>query len=93
MNPKNNQKYFLSILKPSNEVNYEKKGTYKNLSFRNLFKKKRIIFIFFILTFFLIAFGISKSFLLFTCAITISPLIVVFWSSFGEQIRNIFKSK
>ena len=38
-------------------------------------------------------FGVSKSFSFITGLIALSPFVVIFWSSFGEQIMDISKFK
>ena len=61
--------------------------------FRDLFKKRKSALIFGALVFCLIVFGIGKSFSFITGLIALSPFVVIFWSSFGEQIMGIFKIK
>ena len=93
MNPVKYLKNYLSnILIHYKESTCEKVAS-KNRGFRDLLKKRKSIFILLFFIIFLIAFGISKSFLLITSLIVSSPFIVIFWSSFGEQIRKIFKYK
>ena len=92
MNPINAfKKWLLHLLMPFIEGTNKKKYPSQDQRFRNLFKKRKstIILIFFI--FFLIAFGIGKSFSFITWLIAFSPFVVIFWGSFGEQLMGIFK--
>ena len=71
----------------------EKKKSSQEKRFRNLFKKGKSSIILGVLIFCLIAFGISKSFIFIAWLIGFSPFIVIFWSSFGEQIMGVLKFK
>tara|TARA_B100000941_G_scaffold286276_1_gene259542 strand:- start:601 stop:918 length:318 start_codon:yes stop_codon:yes gene_type:complete len=101
MNPINAfKKWLLNILVPYIErmsylegTNKKKKDLSKEQRFRDLFKKRKSALIFGSLVFCLIVFGISKSFSFITGLIALSPFVVIFWSSFGEQIIGIFKFK
>ena len=85
--------YALNV-KPCLQGNNNKK---KNLSqdrrFRDLFKKIKSALFLGALVFFLIVFGIGKSFSFITGVIAISPFVVILWSSFGEQLMGMFKFK
>tara|TARA_Y100001968_G_scaffold62536_1_gene53265 strand:+ start:410 stop:616 length:207 start_codon:yes stop_codon:yes gene_type:complete len=59
--------------------------------FRHLFKKRKSFIIAGALVFCLIAFGIGESISFIVWLIAGSPLVVIFWSSFGERIRDLFK--
>ena len=61
--------------------------------FRDLFKKRKSALIVATLVFCLIVFGIGKSFSFITGLIACSPFVVIFWSSFGEQLIGILKFK
>ena len=71
----------------------EKESLSKEQRFRDLFKKRKSALIVGGLVFCLIVFGIGKSFSFITWLIATSPFVVVFWSSFGEQVMAIFKFK
>ena len=71
----------------------EKESLSKEQRFRDLFKKRKSALIVGALVFCLIVFGIGKSFSFITGLIALSPFVVIFWSSFGEQIMGIFKFK
>tara|TARA_B100000579_G_C22475581_1_gene685460 strand:- start:42 stop:359 length:318 start_codon:yes stop_codon:yes gene_type:complete len=101
MNPINAlKKWLLTILEPHIEGMSKIDGTTnknKDLSqeqrFRYLFKKRKSALIVGVLIFCLIVFGIGKSFSFFTSLIAFSPFVVIFWNSFGEQLRGMFKFK
>ena len=101
MNPINtSKKWLLNILVPYIEgmpylkgPNKKKTDLSREQRFRDLFKKRKSAIIFGALVFCLIVFGIGKSVSLFTGLIACSPFIVIFWSSFGEQIMSFFKFK
>jgi len=93
MNPINAfKKWLLNILVPYIEGT---KKTKNDLSqeqrFRDLFKKRKSALIVGALVFCLIVFGIGKSLSFITGLIVCSSLVVIFWSSFGEQLMCIFK--
>ena len=94
------KKWLLNILAPYIEgmpdlevTNKKKKDLSQEQRFRDLFKKRKSALIVGALVFCLIVFGIGKSFSFITGLIAFSPFIVIFWSSFGEQIMGIFKIK
>ena len=101
MNPINFfKKWLLNILVPYIEgmpyiesTNKKKKDLDQEQRFRDLFKKRKSTIIVAALVFCLIVFGIGKSFRFVTGLIALSPFVVIFWSSFGEQIMGIFKFK
>tara|TARA_B100000965_G_scaffold352902_1_gene328387 strand:+ start:250 stop:549 length:300 start_codon:yes stop_codon:yes gene_type:complete len=95
MNPINAfKKWILNILmsyiegtnKKKNDASHEKR-------FRDLFKKRKSTLIVGGLVFCLIVFGFGKSFIFFTGLIVCSSFVVIFWSSFGEQLMAMFKIK
>tara|TARA_Y100001968_G_C19410008_1_gene745753 strand:- start:782 stop:1069 length:288 start_codon:yes stop_codon:yes gene_type:complete len=85
------KKYLLNSLSPYIEGTHIKMESSQELRFRNLFKKRKFSIIIGFIVFALIAFGIGRSFSFITLIIASSPFIVIFWSSFGEQIRNVFQ--
>ena len=101
MNPINAfKKWLLNILVPYIEgmpylegTNNKKKNLSQEQRFRELFKKRKSSLIVGASVFCLIVFGIGKSFSFITGLIALSPFVVIFWSSFGEQIMGIFKFK
>jgi len=95
MNPINAfKKWLLNILGPYLEgTNKKKKDLSQGQRFRDLFKKRKSALIVGTLVFCLIVFGIGKSFSFITGLIVSSSFIVIFWSSFGEQLMGMFKLK
>ena len=101
MNPINAfKKWLLNILVPYIEgmpylegTNKKKKDLSQEQRFRDLFKKRKSALIVGALVFCLIVFGISKSFSFITGLIIFSSFLVIFWSSFGEQLMGMFKFK
>ena len=101
MNPINAfKKWLLNILVPYIEgmpylegTNKKKKNLSQEPRFRDLFNKRKSALIVGALFFCLIVFGIGKSFRLVTGLIALSPFVVIFWGSFGEQLMGIFKFK
>ena len=95
MNPINAfKKWLLNIMGPFIEgSNKKKKDLSQEKRFRDLFKKRKSAVIVGGLVLCLIVFGIGKSFSFFTGLIACSPFIVIFWSSFGEQLMGMFKFK
>ncbi len=101
MNPVNAfKKWLLNILVPYIEgipyfegTNKKKKDLSQEQRFRDLFKKRKSALIIGALGFCFIVFGIGKSFSFIAGLIALSPFVVIFWSSFGEQIMGIFKFK
>ena len=99
MNPVNAfKKWLLNILVPHMEnmpylegTNKKKKDLSQEQRFRDLFKKRKSTLILGALVFCLIVFGIGKSFSFITGLIACSPFVVIFWSSFGEQLIRMFK--
>ena len=99
MNPINAfKKWLLNILVPYIEgmpylegTNKKKKDLSQEQRFRDLFKKRKSALIVGALVFCLVVFGIGKSFSFIAGLIACSPFVVIFWSSFGEQIMSIFK--
>ena len=69
------------------------KDTSQEKRFRDLFKKRKSALIVGVLVFCLIVFGIGKSFSFITGLIACSPFVVIFWSSFGEQLMDMLKFK
>ena len=101
MNPINSfKKWLLNIFVPYIEAppyvegtNKKKNDVFQEQRFRDLFKKRKSTLIVGALVFCLIVFGIGKSFSFIAWLIACSPFVVIFWSSFGEQIMGIFKFK
>tara|TARA_Y100001968_G_scaffold276499_1_gene270817 strand:- start:190 stop:507 length:318 start_codon:yes stop_codon:yes gene_type:complete len=101
MNPiKAFKKWLLNIFVPYIEgmpyaeaTNKKKRGLSQEQRFRDLFRKRKSALIVGGIVFCLIVFGIGKSFSVITGLIAFSPFIVIFWSSFGEQLMGIFKLK
>ena len=101
MNPINSfKKWLLNILVPYIEgmpylesTNKKKKDLSQEQRFRDLFKKRKSALIVGALVFCLIVFGIGKSFSFITGLIVFSSFLVIFWSSFGEQLMGMFKFK
>ena len=95
MNPINAfKKWLLNILVPYIEgTNKKKKDLSQEQRFRDLFKKRKSTLIVGALVFCLIVFGVGKSFSFITGLIVCSSFLVIFWSSFGEQLIGMFKSK
>ena len=101
MNPINFfKKWLLNILVPYIEgmpyiesTNKKKKDLDQEQRFRDLFKKRKSALIFGALVFCLIVFGIGRSFSIITVLIVCSSVLVIFWSSFGEQLMVMFKFK
>ena len=94
MNPINAfKKWLLNLLIPFIEGTIKKKDSSQEKRFRDLFKKGKSALIVGTIVFCLIVFGIGKSFSFITWLIATSPFVVVFWSSFGEQVMAIFKFK
>ena len=95
MNPINAfKKWLLNILVPYLEgTKRKKKDLSKELRFRELFKKRKSALIVGALVFCLIVFGIGKSFSFLTGLIVCSSVLVIFWSSFGDQLMGMVKFK
>ena len=101
MNPLNAfKKWLLNILVPYIEgipylegTNNKKKDLSQEQRFRDLFKKRKSTLIVGTLVLCLIVFGIGKSFSFITVLIVCSSVLVIFWSSFGEQLMGMFKFK
>ena len=99
MNPINSfKKWLLNIFVPYIEgmpslegANKKKNDVSQEQRFRDLFKKRKSALIVGALVFCLIVFGIGKSFSFITGLIVCSSFVVIFWSSFGEQIIGMFK--
>ena len=88
------KKWLLNFLMPYIEgTNKKKKDSSQEQRFRNLFKKRKSSLLVGALVFCLIVFGIDKSFSIITGLIACSPFVVIFWSSFGEQLMGVFKFK
>ena len=73
------------------ERSNKEKAISQELRFRVLFKKRKSSIILGVLIFALIIFGIGKSFRFIALLIALSPFVVIFWNSFGEQIIGLFK--
>ena len=94
MNPINAfKKWLLNLLIPFIERTNKKKDLSQEQRFRELFKKRKSAIIVGALVLCLIVFGIGKSFIFITGLIVISSFAVIFWSSFGEQLMGMSKSK
>ena len=94
MNPINAfKKWLLNLLIPFIEGTNKKKDLSQEQRFRDLFKKRKSALIVGALVLWLIVFGIGKSFIFITGLIVISSFAVIFWSSFGEQLMGMSKSK
>ena len=101
MNPINSfKKWLLNILVPSIEdmpylegTNIKKNNLPHDQRFRDLFNKRKSTLVFVALVLALMVFGIDKSFSFFTGVIVFSLFLVIFWSSFGEQLIGMFKFK
>ena len=88
------KKWLLKIIGPFIEgSNKKEKDLSQEQRFRDLFKKRKSALIVGGVVFCLIVFGIGKSFSFFTGLIVFSSFVVIFWSSFGEQLMSIFKFK
>ena len=94
MNPINAfKKWLLNLLIPFIEGTNKKKDLSQEQRFRDLFKKRKSALIVGALVLCLIVFGIGKSFIFITGLIVISSFAVILWSSFGEQLMGMSKSK
>ena len=94
MNPINVfKKWLLNLLIPIIEGTNKMKDSSQEKRFRDLFKKRKSALIVGALVFCLIVFGIGKSFSFITGLIICSSFLVIFWSSFGEQLMGMFKFK
>ena len=95
MNPINAfKKWLLNILELFVEGSTKKKRDLSQKQrFRDLFKKRKSILIVCGMVFCLVVFGIGKSFSFFTGLIVCSSFVVIFWSSFGDQLMGMFKFK
>ena len=79
---------------PKIDVTNKKKGELsKEQRFRDLFKKRKSALIVGFIVFCLTVFGFGKSFSVITFLIACSPIVVLFWSSFGEPLIGMFKFK
>ena len=87
------KKWLLNLLIPIIEGTNKMKATSQEKRFRDLFKKRKSALIVGALVFCLIVFGIGKSFSFISLLIACSPFVVIFWSSFGEQLVGIFEFK
>jgi len=87
------KKWLLNLLIPIIEGTNKMKDTSQEKRFRDLFKKRKSALIVGALVFCLIVFGIGKSFSFITGLIACSPFVVIFWSSFGEQLMDMLKFK
>ena len=94
------KKWFLNVLVPYIEgityidhTNKKKKELSQEQRFRNLFKKRKSALIIGAIVFCLSIFGIGKSFSVITGLIACSPLVVIFWSFFGEPLMGMYKFK
>ncbi len=94
------KKWLLNILVPYIEgmphldgTNMKKNDLSQEQKFRDLFKKRKSAIIVGIIVFYVTVFGFDKSFILITGLIVCSPFVVIFWSSFGDQLTSIFKFK
>tara|TARA_Y100001968_G_C18824094_1_gene466000 strand:+ start:107 stop:433 length:327 start_codon:yes stop_codon:yes gene_type:complete len=94
------KKWFLNILLPRiesmpylAETDKKKNSTVQEQRFRDLFKKRKSLLIVGSFIFCLTVFGVGKSFNFFAGFIAFSPVVVIVWSSFGEQLMRLFKFK
>tara|TARA_B100000579_G_C22177940_1_gene552767 strand:- start:119 stop:436 length:318 start_codon:yes stop_codon:yes gene_type:complete len=94
------KKWLLNILVPYIEgmpyllsTNKKEKDLSQEQRFRDLFKKRKTALIVGVLVLCLTVFGIGKTFSVFAVLIASSPFVVIFWSSFGEQLMGMFKFK
>ena len=88
------KKWLLNIMAPSIEGSSKKNKDFSQKQrFRDLFKKRKSTLIVFGIVFCLVVFGIGKSFSFFTGLIVCSSFVVIFWSSFGDQLMGMFKFK
>ena len=87
------KKWLLNLLIPIIEGTNKMKDTSQEKRFRDLFNKRKSALIVGVLVFCLIVFGIGKSFSFITGLIACSPFVVIFWSSFGEQLMDMLKFK
>mgnify|MGYP001292322672 CR=1 FL=1 len=88
------KKWLLNILVPYIEgTNKKKKDLSQEQRFRDLFKKRKSALIVGALVLFLIVLGIGKIFIFITGLIVCSSFLVIFWSSFGDQLMGMFKFK
>ena len=85
------KKIFLNLLIPYIESNNKKTDSYQAQKFRELLKERKAFIFIVALIFFLIAFGVGKTFSYIALVIAVSPFMVIFWSSFGEKIIGLFK--
>tara|TARA_Y100001968_G_scaffold243722_1_gene227630 strand:- start:1222 stop:1518 length:297 start_codon:yes stop_codon:yes gene_type:complete len=92
MNPINYlKKWLLNLLIPYIEGTSKKKDSLQQKRFRDLFKKRKSALIIGSIVLCLIVFGLDKSFSFITGIIVCSPIFVVFWNSFGEQLIGRLK--
>ena len=87
------KKWLLNLLIPIIEGTNKMKDSSQGERFQDLFKKRKSALIVGALGFCLIVFGIGKSFSFITGVIACSPFVVIFWSSFGEQLMDMLKFK
>ena len=94
------KKWLLNILVPYIEgmpyleaTNKKKKDFSQEQRFRDLFKKRKSALIVGVFFFFLIVFGVGRSFSFISGLIVCSSFLVIFWSSFGDQLMGMFKFK
>ena len=86
------KKWLLKIIGPFIEgSNKKEKDLSQEQRFRDLFKKRKSALIVGGVVLCLIAFGIGKSFIFFTGLIVFSSFVVIFWSSFADQLMGMFK--
>tara|TARA_Y100001968_G_C19131322_1_gene606857 strand:+ start:68 stop:391 length:324 start_codon:yes stop_codon:yes gene_type:complete len=76
-----------------NTTKKKQKDLSQEQRFRDLFKKRKSALILVSVVLCIIVFGIEKSFSFITSLIVCSSFVVIFWSSFGEEIMNILKFK
>tara|TARA_B100000965_G_scaffold396791_1_gene412242 strand:- start:1198 stop:1503 length:306 start_codon:yes stop_codon:yes gene_type:complete len=86
------KKWLLNFLVPFIEdTNKKKKDFSQEQRFRDLFKKRKSALIVGALIFCLMVFGIGKIFSFIIWLVVCSSFVVIFWSSFGEQLIGMFK--
>ena len=74
-------------------TNKKKRKLSQDQRFRDLFKKRKSALIAGGIVFCLTVFGIGKSISVIIVLIACSPFVVIFWSSFGEPLVDMFKFK
>tara|TARA_Y100001968_G_C19293528_1_gene685452 strand:- start:346 stop:663 length:318 start_codon:yes stop_codon:yes gene_type:complete len=84
---------YLECMPYTKDNKKKKKDLSQDQRFRDLFKKRKSALILGVGGFCLIVLGIGTSFSFIAGLIACSPFVVIFWSSFGEQLMGMFKFK